>query len=107
MPRGIMVVQSNPATPERDAEYNDWYSSTHLPELLQIPGFVAGRRYRVPDGAPATHRYLAIYDIDADELTAPMKELQARSARGEVGRSDVVGMDPPPVITFYEFLEEG
>ena len=39
-----MVVQTGPVSAEREDEYNDWYSGTHIPEVLAIPGFVAARR---------------------------------------------------------------
>jgi hypothetical protein len=101
MPRGIMVVQSRPVSPEREAEFNDWYVTTHIPEILAIPGFVSARRYKVP-GPDAV--YLAVYEIEADELTAPVKELGARSASGRSTPSDAIQLDPRPVVTVYEEL---
>jgi hypothetical protein len=103
---GIMVVHSNAVSPDREDEYTKWYTEIHMPDLLAIPGFTAGRRYRIPDGADEPHTWVAVYDIDADDLQAPFKELMARSARGEVVGSDLVGTDPPPVIKFYELTEE-
>ena len=101
MAKGIMVVQTGPVSAEREAEYNDWYSGTHTPEVLALPGFVAARRYKLAggDGPPS---YLAIYEIEADDLTAPVKELGARSAAGQHSKSDVLRVDPPPVVSVYE-----
>ncbi|HEX9030985.1 MAG TPA: hypothetical protein VF834_04015 [Streptosporangiaceae bacterium] len=109
MPKGIMVVQSAPSDPAREDEYNDWYSNTHLAEVCAVPGFVAARRYKVhggPAGAdPSAHPYVAVYEIDADDLTDPVKELRARSASGEMHMSDVLRLEPPPVITLLELIE--
>ncbi len=106
MPKGIMVVQSGPSDPAREDEYNDWYSHTHLPEIRAVPGVVAARRYKVRDGGGARpHAYVAIYEIDADDLTAPAAELRARSAAGLTHSTDALRVDPPPVVTFYELLE--
>ena len=104
MPKGIMVVQSAPVDDDREKEYNDWYDNTHIPEITAVPGFVSARRYKVhgETGAPA---YLAIYEIDADELTAPAAELRARRAAGLTHDSSALRLDPPPVVTFYELLE--
>jgi hypothetical protein len=105
VPKGIMVVQSGPADPAREDEYNDWYDNTHVPEICAVPGFVSARRYKVhgaPAGDPA---YLAIYEIDADDLTAPAAELRARSAAGLTHISDALRLDPPPVVTIYELLD--
>jgi hypothetical protein len=101
-----MVVESSPSAPERDDEYNKWYSEVHLPDILAIPGFTAGRRYRAPEGTDSGHRYLSVYDIEADDLLAPFAELRARSASGQNQSSDVIGTEPPPVIRFYELVEE-
>ncbi len=103
MPKGIIVVQSRPSDPAREDEYNEWYSHTHLPEIRVVPGFVAARRYKVHNGTG--HSYLAIYEIDADDLTDPMKELHARSASGQMHMSDTLQLDPPPVVTLYELLD--
>jgi hypothetical protein len=96
-----MVVQSRPVSAEREDEYNDWYDNTHIPEILAIPGFVGVRRYKVPGPEPV---YLAICDIEADDLSAPAKELRARSAAGRNTPSDAIQLDPPPVVTVYEEL---
>jgi hypothetical protein len=56
---------------DRQAEdvFNDWYNLTHLPEVLDCPGFVAAARYECVDGEP---RFLAMYDLDrADALSTP------------------------------------
>lgn len=105
MPKGIMVVQSAPCDPAREDEYNDWYSNTHIPEVCAVPGFTGARRYKVHGAEPPAHPYVAVYEIDADDLTAPMQELRARSASGELQMSDVLRLDPPPVVTLCELIE--
>jgi hypothetical protein len=105
VPKGIMVVQSRPSDPAREDEFNDWYSNTHLPEIRAVPGFVAARRYKVHDASGESPSYLAIYEIDADDLTDPVEELRARSAAGRTHTTDALQTDPPPVVTIYELLE--
>ena len=105
MPKGIMVVQTTPAE-GREREYNEWYSRTHIPQILEIPGFVGARRYRVSGEAePSQHRYLAVYELEADDLSEPVAELRSRSASGKTDRSDAMGMTPPPVVTVYELID--
>lgn len=53
------------------------------------------------DGAPD---YLAVYEIEADDVSAPLRELRRRSAAGETTRSDALQLDPPPVVGLYEEL---
>jgi hypothetical protein len=66
-----------------------------------VPGFVSARRYKV-HGAAAGPSYLAIYEIEADDLMAPAKELRARRTQG----APALRLDPPPVVTFYELIEQ-
>lgn len=104
MAKGIMVVQSGPV-PGKEAEYNDWYDNTHIPEICAVPGFTGARRFKVagkPGEAPA---YLAIYEIEADEVTAPVQEMRARAKAGKQTPSDAITLDPPPVVTLYEQLD--
>ncbi|MFC0529945.1 hypothetical protein [Phytohabitans kaempferiae] len=68
--KAILVVHSNPV-PGREDEYNKWYDSEHVPEMLAVPGFVSAQRY-VAHGTPE-FRYLTIYEIEGpvtEALTA-------------------------------------
>jgi len=44
MARGLLIVESRPASPEEAAAYHDWYDNKHVPEILQLEGFVSARR---------------------------------------------------------------
>lgn len=103
MARGAYVVRARPVNPERDGDLNEWYDGTHIPELLAVPGFRSARRYRLvgDDGAP---EYLAVYEIEADDLAAPLRELRRRSAAGETTPTDALQLDPPPIVGLYEEL---
>jgi hypothetical protein len=49
-----------------DEEFNAWYNTEHLPELLEMPGFLDAARYVATKGGP---KYLAVYELtDADAL---------------------------------------
>ena len=58
--------------PEREEEFNDWYNREHLAQVVGLPGFVGGRRYRC-DAAPL--KYLAWYDT-VDENVEPGADFQ-------------------------------
>ncbi|KPM51074.1 hypothetical protein CcI49_10115 [Frankia sp. CcI49] len=110
MAKGVFVVQSHPVSPEREDEFNKWYSEEHIPDILEIPGFVSAKRYRLRDAGhltadPAARAYLTVYEIEADDLGAPLLEMAARSAEGRVRRSSSVQVDPPPVRSFYELID--
>jgi hypothetical protein len=68
--KGILLVMTKPAE-GRDDEYNDWYNEIHLPEVLDVPGFTAARRFvgePTASGAVPPAPYLAVYEIEADDL---------------------------------------
>ena len=52
MPKAIMLVQSKPWHPDREDEYNDWYSNTHIPEVCAVDGIVSARRYKANSATP-------------------------------------------------------
>jgi ketosteroid isomerase-like protein len=102
MARGAYVVRVRPVSPEREGELNEWYDRVHIPQLLAVPGFVSARRFRrVGDSGP---EYLTVYEIEADDVETPLRELRRRSAAGETTRSDALQRDPAPIVGLYEEL---
>jgi len=80
MPQYSYAVWTD-AVEGREDEYNAWYNDIHLPEVLDVPGFIAAKRFRVlpaPD-RPASHRYLAIYEIESDDPEATLVTLTKAS----------------------------
>ena len=70
----VLMVLSNPVEGQDEA-YNDWYTNTHLDEVISIPGFVAAQRFKLTEaqiaGFPtSSHTYLAIYEIEGDPADA-------------------------------------
>jgi hypothetical protein len=72
------------AVPGRDDEFNAWYDTYHLSELVRnVDGYARGRRYRLADvqrtgqgaGRPAPWRYLALYEVEGDDMRAVHEEL--------------------------------
>jgi hypothetical protein len=108
MARGILLVFSNPSSPERSGEFNEWYSSVHLPEFLRIPSVKAARRFELsasqmplPPGIPLEGRqFLAAYEIETDDFAALCDEIMA-TARDRT-QSDVLERDPLPLALLFE-----
>jgi hypothetical protein len=105
VPKGLMLVQSVPSDPAREDEYNDWYSRKHMPELLEIPGIVSARRYKLVGRRDQAPSYLAVYELDADDVRSPLRELGGRVSSGVIEMSDVIQQDPAPIITLYELTD--
>jgi hypothetical protein len=79
--RGALMALTNP-TADADAEYNRWYNDVHLPDVLRIPGIVRARRYRLADQqhieTDLPWKYLAIYELEHDDLASIAGELADR-----------------------------
>ena len=68
MGRLWLVVLTN-AVDGREDEFNDWYTGTHLGDVLATEGFRAAQRFRwVPSklSRDSAFNYLAIYEVDED-----------------------------------------
>ncbi|MGW3312960.1 hypothetical protein ACWDG9_41000 [Streptomyces sp. NPDC001073] len=62
--RELLLALTN-AVEGKEEEFEKWYWGTHIPEILELPGFVAARPYRAagpPEGAP--HRYVTVYEVE-------------------------------------------
>jgi hypothetical protein len=95
----IQTVTSAPV-PGREDDYHHWYEHTHMPEVLRVPGFVSGRRY-VEHGDGGGLRYLAVYEIQTDDIDATLAAMAAAGPRMTL--SDA--LDPQSLtVTVYEAL---
>jgi hypothetical protein len=103
--KGILVVMSD-AVEGTDDEFNRWYDDIHLADVLAVDGFVAARRFEaVPSvhGEIADRRYLAIYEIEADDLDAVQQALSRAAASMEISPA----LDRSRAITYtYRLLSE-
>lgn len=99
MHTAMMIAFSRPASAEQEAEYNNWYSNIHLPEVMKIKGVIGARRYKTADIKPPegisgrTHPYVAIYELSATneaELEMVMNALDATMQAGGFTLTDTM-----------------
>ena len=84
MPHFKYVVFTEPK-PGQDDAYNDWYDSQHLAEVIEVEGFVAAQRFKIVETDHNTQpasRYLAIYEIEADDPKTVLDRLVAIGTGG-------------------------
>jgi Domain of unknown function (DUF4286) len=94
MAKYTFVVLTNP-TSGKEAEYNEWYNKQHIPDVLNVPGFVAAQRFRLADkqmGETNPYRYLALYEIETEDLAGALKDLQSRVGSDDMVMSDAIDM---------------
>jgi len=81
MPKAIILVFTNCADPAREAEFNEWYNKTHVSDILQAEGFVAATRYQLlGNPGPGQGKFLAVYEVEADDLPTAFAGVQKRLA---------------------------
>ncbi|MGH7246992.1 MAG: hypothetical protein ACREH9_02715, partial [Pseudomonadota bacterium] len=90
MAKYTFIVLTNP-TAGKEAEYNQWYNQTHVPDVLNVPGMVCAQRFKLANaqmGRNNPYNYLAIYEIETDDLEAVLKEMKARGGTADMVMSD-------------------
>ena len=92
MEKWLLTVESNCADPLREKEFNKWYDTVHLPDILETPGFVRAMRYENSSPAEGQGKFLAMYEIETNDLAKTLaafdKIVNARAKQGRM--SDLV-----------------
>lgn len=110
--RLIYIVLTNP-TQGDDEIFNDWYSNTHIPDVLKVPGFTAAQRFRFvahPALGTCPFAYAALYEIRASEAEAAFVELGARAGTAAMMLSptlDTEGLYAAPFAPVGILVGEG
>lgn len=68
MAKGVMLVFTNPASAEREDEYNKWYNGVHKDEFCAPEGVTGMTRYKlsdhqIPGVEGSAYKYLTIYEF--------------------------------------------
>jgi len=85
MATALYLVYTN-CEPGREAEFEEWYETVHLPDLLGVEGIVAAQRFKLTgpgpqtltrSGEPAVAQYLAVYELDTEDTDAVLARIGA------------------------------
>lgn len=95
MARYKLIVLTN-AVDGQDDSFNEWYDKRHLADVVALPGFVGAERFQVAaghgeEGSPHWG-YLAIYEIETDDLKAALAEMNARAGTDAMPLSPALDM---------------
>jgi hypothetical protein len=102
-----MIVFTN-AVEGREKDFNDWYQNVHLKQIVSIKSFGTAQRFRfhtniVPGGTDPA-RYMAIYDIETDDIGAALREMNELAESGRMPLPD--SMDTHIIGAVYEEFGE-
>jgi N-acyl-D-aspartate/D-glutamate deacylase len=104
MARYLLFAFSDCKDPAREAEFNDWYTNVHLPDMLEVPGMIRATRWMSADNKEnEIRKYLAMYELETDDLAKFNDGVRERGMRTvREGRfSDLPVFDPPNVPRIY------
>jgi hypothetical protein len=106
MKRYAYVVFTRPVH-GRDAEYNRWYTEQHVGDVLRVPGVVAAQRYRLVQDSPgAPAPYLAVYEIQSDDVQQTLAQIAARAGTPEMPISPALDVTTVTALV-YEAIPAG
>ena len=88
MKKWLFIVESNCTDPDREAEFNEWYNTIHLPDMLELPAVVRATRYENINLEDGEAKYVALYEIDSDDIHKTIADIaehiQAKAKQGRM-----------------------
>jgi hypothetical protein len=106
MAKAVLIAFSSPASTDAEAEFNDWYERTHIPQVrAAIPAIGQVARYRTVDltGADAAPRYITVYEIDGGDVASAAAALGAAGQSGRLDQTPAMDVTVnPPVLVWGE-----
>jgi hypothetical protein len=104
----LCLVETNPVSGQ-EQEYNKWYDSQHLVDLLRIPGIVAAQRYRLADLREAQsceYQYLAIYEIETEDIDEIPNAIAEARRQGHMRSSTALDREKYSMLYFEPITEK-
>jgi len=104
MARYLLFAFSDCKDAAREEEFNRWYDTMHVPDMLEVPGMISATRWVAAQPEDGQHRkYLAMYELETDDIDAFDASVRERGVRTvKEGRfSDLPVFDPPDVPRVY------
>jgi hypothetical protein len=110
MAKYTFLALTNPVLGKEDP-FNEWYDRHHVPDVINVPGFISGQRFRLADSqfggeSSKAFKYLALYEIETDDIAATIKELRARGGTADIVPSDAIDMKNVATYMFTPIKEK-
>ena len=94
-----LIALSSPVA-GREQEFDSWYDQRHIPDVLDVPGFVSAQRYRL-EAPMGESRWssMVIYEVQTDDPNKTLEEIQRRigTPKMELGAA----LDVPSITVFF------
>ena len=91
----IIQIVASQSTPDKEDEFNRWYTEVHVPMFFGFEGLKQAGRYRCIGDAGDNAKYLAIYEFEDEEALAafPKSEAFAAAVKDFEERKESVGFE--------------
>lgn len=79
--------------------------------MLNVPGFISAQRFGIAEAQMGgeksrAYKYLALYEIETDDIAGVLKELRARAGTPEIVPSDAIDMKNVASFVFTPVAEK-
>jgi hypothetical protein len=105
MAKGVFLAWTSPVSPDRLAEFDEWYRETHIPQVrAAVPSISAATRYELIDPAAdqPSYRYLTVYELDDADVPAAAAAMNESAAAGKIDMTPAIDLaERPPAAEWY------
>lgn len=105
MAKGVFLAWSSPVSPDQLGAFDEWYESTHIPQVrAAVPSIGGVARYELVDPAAdgPGYRYLTVYELDDADIPAAAAAMNESAAAGKLDLSPAMDLaQRPPVAQWY------
>jgi hypothetical protein len=93
----------------RENEYHDWYQNTHLKDVVNVKSVKSAQRFRlsmnIVPGSADPPQFLAIYDIETDDIGRVLKDMAELAKNGGMDVPDTMAKDGIIGAVYEEYGE--
>ena len=68
MEKWLLIGLSNCTDPSREEDFNRWYDTVHVPDVLKTPGALRATRFKNDEPQEGHWKYLAIYEVETEDI---------------------------------------
>jgi len=107
MAKALLIAFASPTSSEADAEFNAWYDEIHAHEVSAEVGCVtAVTRYRQAGEVGGRPRYIAVYELETDDVGSVAESFNAAAGARPFTATDTIDMErTPPVVIWATAVE--
>ena len=80
MPQFVLIGLCEPPTPDKQAQFDEWFVDQHIEDTAHCPNFIRGRVYKLAGphlGSGTVSNYLSVYEVEAPSYEEAERVLNA------------------------------